>query len=189
MKQHTLFYGSSYDRGLEHLLFMWEKIREKFPDAELHIAYGWDLFLAAYRDNPERMAWKERMDYLMEQKGITHHGRLGKKALQEVRQQCGVWAYPTHFEEINCITALECQRDGLVPVVTNFAALKETVPAFRVGEDIGKQEDRDSYLLKLLEVMDMSEGNFKLASERAQGFAQSYSWENIAQQWMKEFKK
>lgn len=109
MKQHTLLYASSYDRGLDVLLFLWPDIKRKYTDATLHIAYGWDLFMAVAHNNPERMAWKDTMDALMEQEGIVHHGRVGKEELKSIRDMCGIWAYPTTFTEINCITALEAQ--------------------------------------------------------------------------------
>ena len=76
MKQHKLFYGSSYDRGLDILLLMWSDIKKKYPDAELHIAYGWDLFDKAALNNKERMEWKADIVELMKQPGVHHHGLL-----------------------------------------------------------------------------------------------------------------
>ena len=91
-RHHKLFYGSSYDRGLPHLLLMWPKIKEAYPDATLDICYGWDLFVKAYNNNPERMNWKKSVSDLMHQEGITHHGRVGQSELREIRKECGVWA-------------------------------------------------------------------------------------------------
>jgi len=102
MRQHKLFWGSSYDRGLNHLLKMWPAIKEKYPDASLEVCYGWDLFVNRYANNPERMAWKEGVDKMMKADGITHHGRVGKRELDEITKKCGIWAYPTDFDEINC---------------------------------------------------------------------------------------
>ena len=76
MRQHKLWYQSSYDRGLEHLLFVWSDIRRAIPDATLDIAYGWDIFDSIFRDNPERQEWKKNMIMLMDQPGIKEHGRL-----------------------------------------------------------------------------------------------------------------
>jgi FkbM family methyltransferase len=56
-----IVYGSSYDRGLEHLLKMWPDIRKEVPDAELRIFYGWVMFDKVAANNPERLAWKEKM--------------------------------------------------------------------------------------------------------------------------------
>lgn len=185
-KQHKLFWGSSYDRGLDTLLFMWPDILAKYPDAELHVAYGWDLFLKARSNNPERMQWKESVDLLMEQKGIVHYGRVGKDKLKEIRSQCGIWAYPTWFPEINCITALEAQNDGLVPVVINDFALKETVGSgIRIDGDIKEIAVQDKYLEELLNLMG-DEKRFLEESQKAIKFAKNYKWDNIAIQWLNE---
>lgn len=188
MKSLKLFYGSSYDRGLEHLLRMWPKIKEAHLTATLDICYGWDLFEKVFKDNPERMAWKEKMDQMMLGEGITHHGRVGQEKLKEIRSTCGVWAYPTHFTEINCITALECQSDGLVPVTVNLGALKETVGSGVLLEvDIYLKPAREEYLNSLLHVMSDSEW-WATESDKAVEFAKLYSWDLVSNQWMQKLK-
>jgi len=189
MKNHKIIYASSYDRGLEFLLKMWESILKKFPDATLDICYGWDLFVTAYANNPERMKWKEKMDILMTQKGITHHGRVSKKVLDEITAKCGIWAYPTNFAEINCITALNCQKLGVVPVVINYAALKETVGSgIKIDGDIYDQETQDKFLSELLNLMS-DELRLEDESYKAKNFAKDYDWENIADKWITNFGK
>lgn len=187
MKQHTLFWGSSYDRGLKHLLFMWSEIREKYPDAVMHICYGWDLFVIAHRDNPERMMWKSNVESLMAQEGIIHHGRVGKDELQKIQKQCGIWVYPTDFDEINCITALASQKLGLVPVVIDKAALSETVQSgVKVEGDIYNPKTAQSYLQELLDIMG-DRDRWEAESKKAVEFAKSYDWTTIAKQWQDEF--
>lgn len=183
MKQHKIFWGSSYDRGLDILLFMWADVLDKYPDAELHICYGWNLFDTANANNPERMKWKKSVQDMMEQKGIVHHGRVGKEKLTEIRKQCGIWAYPTYFTEINCITALECQRDGVVPVTMTLAALDETVQSgVKIKGDIRKMDTQQEYLTALLDMMGDAK---KWEEERKKGreFAKSYEWSKIAKDW------
>lgn len=188
MIQHKLWYQSSYDRGLEHLLKMWPEIKKRVPDAELGIAYGWNLFEKVYRTNPERMAWKDKMDKLMQAEGITHYGRIGQEKLRQTRREHGVWVYPSHFQEINCIGALEAQSDGLVPVVTNFAALKETVGSgVKVEGDIYLKETREKFLEELVSLMNDPK-RWEAESKKAVEFAQSYSWDLVALEWSKEFK-
>lgn len=184
MKLYKLFYGSSYDRGLDILLNLWPRIIKRFPLATLDIAYGWDLFIAGYRDNPERMDWMNRMNKLMKQKGITHHGRVGRDKLQKIRKQCGVWVYPTYFQEINCITALEAQSDGLVPVTMNSYALKETVASgIKIDGDIYDKETQDEWLKGLFKVM-AHENYWKEESEKAKLFAKNYSWNHVSDEWL-----
>lgn len=185
MKNRKLFYGSSYDRGLDILLKLYPKILEKYPDVTLDICYGWNLFIAGYKDNPERMKWMERMNEQMKQKGITHHGRLGKDKLKEVRSSCGIWVYPTYFAEINCITALDAQSDGLVPVTMNSFALSETVGSgSKIDGDIYDDETQEMWLSELFKYMG-DEKAWERESRKAIEFVKLYSWDNIASQWVK----
>lgn len=189
MKQHKIFYGSSYDRGLDNLLFLWGDIKDAFPDAELHCCYGWDLFDKATQGNPERQQWKQNVQELMNQPGIIHHGRIGQDELKKVRKECGIWAYPTYFDEINCITALEVQSDGLVPVVINRAALDETVGSgVKVEGSIRNPKVLEEFKNQLLRVM--GDYDYWLAeSKKAKAFAKKYAWKKMADKWISEFKK
>jgi hypothetical protein len=182
-KQTKCFYGSSYDRGLIHLLKMWPDILDAVPEATLDICYGWNLFLKAFSNNPERMAWHDKMNELMKQPGITEHGRIGKSDLKKIRSACGIWTYPTDFDEINCITALECQNDGLVPCVVNKAALKETVESgIRIEGDIYMRETAEEYKMALIDLM-KDEKKWKEESDKAIKFSKKYDWKEISHQW------
>lgn len=183
MRHHNLFYGSSYDRGLEHLLNMWDEIRKAVPDAQLHICYGWETFDQLFADNPERQMYKEKMNKLMSKDGIYHHGRVGKDELQKIRRMCGIWAYPCHFQEINCITALESQADGLVPLTMNNFALKETVGAgIKLEGEIEDAETQTQFAKKLIALM-QDEKRWQEESEKAKEFSKDYSWDKISNLW------
>lgn len=190
MKHHKLFWGSSYDRGLDVLLQIWGDIIAKFPDATLNVCYGWDLFDVATANNPERQHWKSIVVELLKQPGVTEHGRIGKEELKKVREQCGVWAYPTYFEEINCITALECQNDGLVPVTTALGALNETARhGILIPLEIGNAKGgiNNPTILKefqkqLLELMGDKE-RWDQMSYKCQKFARKFDWTRISSDW------
>lgn len=197
MRHHTLGYFSSYDRGLEHLLYIWQDLRSVYPDLTLHIAYGWNTFDKLAGNNPERMKWKKDMELLMRQEGIIHHGRVGKGELTALRDQCGILAYPTHFFEIDCITVKECQIQGCVPVVMNFdttledgsvtkTALDEHVYAgIKVDGDIRTEEGRKSYTQALLSLLG-DEQEWKRLSKEGKKKHQELIWGNRAIQWEKE---
>lgn len=168
---------------------MWPDILAKYPDAELHIAYGWNLFDTANHNNPERMKWKQSVEMMMNQKGIFHYGRVGQDKLAEIRKQCGIWAYPTYFTEINCITGLEAQRDGLVPCVANLAALEETVySGVKVEGDIRNPQVQQQYLDELLSLMGDTK-RFEKESKKAKSGARKYSWPVIASKWVEVFQE
>lgn len=187
LRQHKLVYQSSPDRGLDILLEMWPEIKKVYPDAELHFAYGWGVFDQVCAGNPERMAWKEKVMELVKQEGVFDHGKLGKEELKKMREKCGIWPYCTKFTEINCISALECQADGCVPVTMDFAALKETVQSgVKIKGDI--YEKHDEYLKELLAMMG-DEKRWKEEQEKGKKFASKFSWSQQVYKWTDEFKK
>lgn len=183
-----MLYASSYDRGLFHLLNMWPKIKQELPDAKLEICYGWDLYIKGYQGNQQAMAWKDMMDKLMEQTGITHHGRVSKSKLDEITASCDMWVYPTHFQETNCITALRSQSLGCVPVTMNLAALQDTVfSGIKLDGDI---EDTETQELFIKELVELAKDGFRMATEKEKAIkgAKAYAWDNIATEWEKHFK-
>ncbi len=186
-KHHKLFYASSYDRGLDILLLMWGDIKKAYPDATLDIAYGWDLFDKAAVNNKERQAWKADVVELIKQPGVTEHGRVGKDKLEEVRRSCGIWAYPTYFTEIFCITAVEAQNDGLVPVTMALGALKETAKeGVLVAGGIYKKEVQDEFKKQLLSLMG-DEKRWKALSTKCIEFSKSFDWSTQAKKWKDVF--
>ena len=191
--QFKIFWGSSYDRGLEHLLKMWPDIKRDVPEAELHVFYGWDLFDTVYIKNaynPERAAWKDKINKLMEQDGITHHGRVGHEELREAIESSGIWAYPTHFYEISCITAMKCQAWGAVPVVMNYGALKETVQhGIKVDGDIYDKETQNVFCNELIALLKDPERQEEIRKEMMPWASSRFGWDAVAKQWGKEFKR
>lgn len=183
-----VIYTSSPDRGLEHLLKMWPDVKKEVPDAELHIAYGFQLFDQFYKDNPGAMMWKANMLKMMQYEGITDYGRLSQPELEKLMRTCGIFSYPTHFGEINCISAIKAQAYGCEPVVVNYAALKETVQFGRKVEgDIYDDETKDEFKKQLIDALKnpMSEEKRKEMSK----WAEQFKWSNIAKSWNEEFKK
>ena len=182
-------YTSSYDRGLEHLLRIWPEVIREVPDAKLHIFYGWKLFEEFYKDNPERMAWKEKMDKMMTAKGITHHGRVSQPEIEKWYKKCGVFAYPAHFYEINCISAFKSELWGAVPVSTSYAALDETVQfGKKIKGDIYDKETLEEYKNALIYALKHPEWQEEQRKKMMPWAREKYSWANVARQWTEEFR-
>lgn len=183
-----IIYTSSYDRGLEHLLTMWADIKKEVPEATLNIAYGWDLFVKFYSNNPSSMGWKNRMDEMMKQDGITHHGRLPQNKLAELMKKCQIWAYPTHFGEISCISAMKAQIYGCVPVVVNYAALQTTVKyGIKVDGDIYDQETKEEFKRQLIDLLKDPQRQEEIRKPMMEWATKEFSWSKVASEWTKEF--
>jgi glycosyltransferase involved in cell wall biosynthesis len=105
---------------------MWPEIRRQVPGATLDVYYGWESWTALQGEDD----FYDRMETLfkkLKKEGVTVHGRVSHTELAKAMSEIQVWAYPTEFPEIHCITALKAQEAGCYPVTTNVAALAETV--------------------------------------------------------------
>ncbi len=183
-----IIYTSSFDRGLQHLLEMWPEIRKAVPDAELEIFYGWQLFDKFYAGNPASMAWKAKMVEMMGQEGIVKHGRLTQPELEKEMRTCGIFSYPAHFGEINCISAIKAQAFGCEPVVINYAALRETVRYGRKVEgDIYDDETKEEYKKQLIDALKHPMTKPKRV-KMMQWANKIYKWSTVAKSWSDLFK-
>lgn len=147
-----IMYASSPDRALVPLLVLFERIRERVPDAELWVCYGFDnidKMIAHHEAKPveERsvqdvahargIAWlKERL----KKPGIRHFGRMPQRELYRLWRQCGLWIYCNRFRETSAITSMEAQALGAVPIVCPVWAIAENV---RYGVEIREHEPTD----------------------------------------------
>ena len=125
---HRLIYTSSPDRGLEQLIPIFKKVKEFVPDLELHIFYGFDNINKVI----EKMPWVQKMkDSIMNginsTDGIFWHGRIGQIDLLIEWMKSGIWCYPINFTETSCISCMEAQACGVIPVVSPKWALRENV--------------------------------------------------------------
>src|SRR3990167_1358147 len=181
-------YTSSYDRGLQNLLEVWPDVIKEVPDAELHCFYGWQLFYTFYKGNPERMAWMNKMNELMKLPGVTHHDRISQPELEKWYKKCGIFAYPSHFREINCISAFKAQAFGAIPIVTNFAALQTTVQlGWKVQGEIYENvalapETKELYKDALIKSLkdEKWQASFR---EPGMEYAKQFSWDHVVEIW------
>lgn len=181
---HRMIYMSSPDRGLIYLLNNWKLIRTEVPDATLHICYGFNVFDVMHKTNPAMQKWKENILSLMKQPGITNHNRLGHEELHEEISRAGVWAYPTMFEEIFCISAAKSQACGAFPVVTNFAALQETVKnGIKIDVDISDESGRREYFKVLIDVLKNPKQQTENRETMMKWAQEYFHWKNVAHRW------
>jgi len=169
---------------------MWPAVKKSVVRAELHIFYGWQLFERFYADNPASMAWKDKMDKWMMADGITHHGRVPQPEIEEWYKKCGLWVYPTHFGEINCISAMKAQAWGAVPVCINYAALQTTVQyGKKIDGDIYEPEVQEKYQKMLISALKTHEWQEKHREPMMKWAQNKFSWGKVALQWSEEFKR
>ena len=178
-RKHSVGYFSAYYRGLECLLDMWDRpggILEQVPDATLDIYYGWESWVGLQGEDDFYERMEKRFAELAD-KGVTVHGRVSHEELANAMKQIQVWAYPTEFTEIHCITALKAQEAGCYPVTTNVGALAETVQSGvkiktrRIYTDQYKQD-------KFIEAVVDALKNCKTGTP-----TKGTDWSDVAKQW------
>ena len=128
---HKCIYASAPERGLDHILNVWPKVREAVPDATLDIYYAWDIFARSY------LAWTKKLEAQIEalkDQGVVYHGGVDHKTLYEASRRAGCWVYPSGFLEIFCTSAVKFQAAGCWPVTTDVGAVKEVVIHGRMVE-------------------------------------------------------
>lgn len=118
---YRMFYASSPDRGLKILLERWNRITERFPNATLHVAYGFEnMDILAKAFNDWHGSFKTEVEELCKQDGVSFLGRLPLPKLYEEWYSASVWPYPSSWPETSCITCMDAQACGAIPVTTNY---------------------------------------------------------------------
>lgn len=178
--KNSLLWTSSYDRGLENLLKIWGDVKKAVPDATLNVYYGFNLFdNMPQGKSKEGKAWKQKMLKLLDQDGITEHGRVGSDVIIEATKKADVFAYPTDFPEIDCITLTKMQSGGVIPITTDFAALKERNQGVMINGDINDSKVLEAFKENLIELLKTDKRDRDVAVYK-------YDWNNIAERWIRE---
>lgn len=173
-------YTSSYDRGLEHLLDIWQDVRKECQEAELHIFYGWNTYDKMVAMGYRTTDFKDKLVAKLNQPGVFEHGRVGHQELAEEFSRADFYVYPSHFEEISCISAMKAQAYGAIPITTDYAALKETVKyGFKVEGRGG--EAIEAYKQKLIDCLgnDYTAMRDVMLKEKDQ-----WLWSKVAEEWL-----
>jgi glycosyltransferase involved in cell wall biosynthesis len=124
-----LIYSSAPVRGLGLLPRLYERVRARHPDAELHVFAGFET----YKDGPGgdleswHADWRALASVLEALPGCTVHGNVLQEQLAREFMKSSVLAYPNTFNETFCVTAAEAQAAGCAIVTSGRAALSETV--------------------------------------------------------------
>jgi glycosyltransferase involved in cell wall biosynthesis len=74
-----------------------------------------------------RDKYQERHQQLLKQPGVVWRDRVGQKELWRELAKTNLWFHPTDFPETSCITSMEAQAAGALPVTNRLWALKDNV--------------------------------------------------------------
>jgi len=183
--RYKLVYASRYYRGLEFMLeYGWPIVKRDVPEAELHVFYGFTK--ADYQ--PERQAWREKMEGLLAQPGVIDRGMVGYNQLMEEKASSAIHYYACTYEEVDCISVRESSIVGCVPVTTDFAVLAEKDYCLKIPGEPKARETQEAIAYKIVELL-QNPDRLEAIRQEFKDIALGETWENVAQVWMREFER
>lgn len=117
-------HASVPERGLDPLLTLWPRLREQIPEATLTVMGGYRLW--GYSPDQARSLAHHQVPALTRlPDGVTHLGEVDRTTYLRTLASSELMLYPTDYDEMCCIAALEASACGTVPVLSDRAALRE----------------------------------------------------------------
>lgn len=192
---NRIIYSSSPDRGLELLLAYLPLIRKEVPDVFLDVYYGFTTWkeMAVGAKNQQMVERIQKLeDALREMQSLgqlEYHGRVGQQELAAAFMRAKVWTYPTWFMETSCISAMEAQAAGCVPVAAAMGALPETIHhGFVLKPPATSEEFQNAFVSRVVSLLKDNKLREKYAEGGRQYAFEHHAWSKVATQWIKQFR-
>jgi glycosyltransferase involved in cell wall biosynthesis/2-polyprenyl-3-methyl-5-hydroxy-6-metoxy-1,4-benzoquinol methylase len=170
-----MLYQSRPERGLEHLVReggIMDKLSLALPN--IHLA------VVGYDNTTAHMAeyYAYLNDRISKLPNVTHLGAFDKRRLASLQKECDLLIYPTEFEEVSCITAMEAMAAGLPMLTTDCAALPETTRGsgtITILLENGKVNE-DLFVSKVMEIGKRDNWLLRANRQAQKAAAQHRSW-------------
>lgn len=187
-----VIYASSPDRGLKGLLDIFKRAREVVPDLELHVFYGFNNIkkLMAADIVADKM-WRQLVDHVeshADLPGFHIRGRVSQDELYREWLSAGIWCYPSNFWETSCITCMEAQCMGAIPLTTTvWAEGENTLHGIKLaGDAYNDKLVQARYVGELIRLATNPELQERIRKDMMPEARRRCDWENYVDQWMNE---
>jgi len=183
-----LMYASSPDRGMEYLLSIFPRAKEIVPDLELHVFYGFDNIdkvVKHYGEDSRVGQNTRRLKELLNQPGVTWHGRTGQPVLLQEWLKSGIWCHPSNFTETSCITCMDAQACGAIPITCPTWAVSENVKhGVFIDGNLKNEVVRSRYVLELIRMALDPQRQESIRQEMMPWALEAFGWELFVDQWI-----
>lgn len=178
-------FSSSPDRGLVQTIDIVKKARELSKlDIKLHCFYGFENMRKAGQG-----AWADSIEHkISENDFVVMHGLVTKQVLMKHFKEAGCWLYPADFIETYCITAIEALCAGTWGIVRSMGALPYTLAAAidKGMVDMLEPEVKDDATIGIW-ANRLVDAILEKKWEKVIVNPEDYSWEKVADFFIKEF--
>lgn len=178
-------YCSRPERGLENLVMPGGIMEELYKyDPELH------LYVAGYDHTTKEMEnyYRYLWGRIEELPNCTNLGSLPKHRLYKHYGDTVAYLYPSDFEEISCITAMECMRSKVILIGSEKAAVPETMDGCGVliKPPVRTKEYMDKFISKVKQVV-TDHGYRKMLQDKGFKKSKNMDWSCVAKEWQDKF--
>lgn len=181
---YKMIFTSSPDRGLKWVIQSFLRAREFVPELELHAFYGFN--------NLSKLKWAkkqiEELEVLLKSPGVHWRGRVGQRQLYKEWMSSGLWVYQTNFLETSCISCMEAQAMGAIPIFNPVYALGENIqfgiPIY--GDAYDDPLTRARYVGEIVRLATNHELQEKIREKMMPWARKHFDWEVFTEQWICE---
>lgn len=184
-----IIHTSSPDRSLRYLLKSFAKAYELDPKLEFHAYYGFNNLDKLVKADPK--GWladiKKETEELMKHPGFVFHGRISQEDLYREFFSAGIWAYETDFNETSCISCMEAQACGAIPIYSPKYALGENVGhGVCIYGDASDPLTQARFAAEIYKMANLPELQEQIRQEMIPWARSRFSWEVFVDQWIAE---
>ena len=181
-----LMYASSPDRGLLELLAIFERAKERDSELELHIYYGTNKCSDELHTKHAKLLEDKLLKRIDKLDNICWHNRVSQPELYRAWLKSGIWCYPTTFSETSCITCMEAQALGVIPITNPYWALRDNVHygVFIPGDPANDMMVKARYVDNIVALANIKEDQLKkLRINMIRDRQATFNWERVVDQW------
>ena len=169
---YRFIYSSCPTRGLNYLIDIIPRVKEKYPETTLQLFVNKNLI------DYDTLIKIEKLDYVFLNKRVSQ----ADLAIEFLKSD--IWLYPTDFEETFCITALEAMMAKCLVVTVEFAGLSETIKGRGIVCKHPIEDNIDDLVKKLFFVMEKPYLKEHFI-EKSYDWALQQTYETLAKDWEK----
>jgi hypothetical protein len=171
--RHRFIYSSAPERGLDYLIQLIPKIKEKYDDTTLYLFVNKD-----YIDS-NTLNIIDSLDY------VYLKERIPQDQLAVEFLKSDVWFYPTNFSESYCITALEAMASKCLIATVDYCGLGNIVKGKGILCEPPIQDNVDELIDKLFFVLERPALKNHFINT-AYNWVANQTYEKLAQEWIDE---
>lgn len=196
--QYLLVNTSSPDRSMDVLPKLFKEVKKQVPEAKLKWAYGWNTFNDSFKNDKKMLEWRDKIQQECDEAGILSLGKIPQAECAKLYQEGAIFAYPSEFAEIDCISVKKAQLAECYPVTTDFGALGESnINGSKIHSDKNKDnwnrpyqwhfglEDETKQKEWVDEVVRILKGGKK--NDAGVDIGKTFAWSRVSEAWTNQF--